>query len=361
MGTRERWVAMVPAALLATLLAGCGTPGAPLPPSLNLPNPVTNLTAVRTGEHVALTWTMPRRNTDKLLLKGEIDVSVCRKEGAGACEPAGHLTETPEKVATFDEKLPAALSTGEPRVLRYFVELKNAKGRSAGLSNGAGVLAGEAPGAVQGFSAEVRKAGVVLHWTADEERAAVRLQRTLLNPPPAKPKGSGPLGAAPEPVELNLLVEGGSQSGGALDKSVHFGNIYAYRAQRVTRVETDGQTLELDGALTEPVRVEVKDVFPPATPRGLAAVASIAADGTPAIDLSWQPNTEPDLAGYLVYRREGDGPWQRISPEQPVVGPGFHDAQVQIGHTYRYAVSAIDQGGHESARSAETEETVPSS
>jgi fibronectin type 3 domain-containing protein len=42
-----------------------------------------------------------------------------------------------------------------------------------------------------------------------------------------------------------------------------------------------------------------------------------------------------------------------------VVGPAFHDAQVAPGHTYTYAVSAVDQGGHESARSAEARETVP--
>jgi fibronectin type 3 domain-containing protein len=41
------------------------------------------------------------------------------------------------------------------------------------------------------------------------------------------------------------------------------------------------------------------------------------------------------------------------------VPPAFHDAQVRPGHTYRYAVTAIDQGGHESARSTETQETVP--
>jgi hypothetical protein len=32
---------------------------------------------------------------------------------------------------------------------------------------------------------------------------------------------------------------------------------------------------------------------------------------------------------------------------------------VQPGHTYFYAVSAIDQEGHQSARSAEAQETVP--
>jgi fibronectin type 3 domain-containing protein len=95
-------------------------------------------------------------------------------------------------------------------------------------------------------------------------------------------------------------------------------------------------------------------------PTGLAAVASLGANGgETAIDLSWQPDTEADVAGYVVYRREGDGEWERISPAEPVVGPAFRDTHVQQGHTYRYAVSAVDQGGHESARSEEARESVP--
>ena len=122
----------------------------------------------------------------------------------------------------------------------------------------------------------------------------------------------------------------------------------------------DGQELELDGPLTAPLQVEVKDVFPPAMPAGLAAVAIAGENGgAPSIDLSWQPDTEADLAGYIVYRREGGEDWQRISPAEPLIAPAFRDKQIQPGHTYRYAVSAIDQGGHESARSAEAEETVP--
>jgi len=50
-------------------ITGCGTPGAPLPPSLKLPDPVTDLSAARTGNQVTLTWTMPKKNKDKLLLK----------------------------------------------------------------------------------------------------------------------------------------------------------------------------------------------------------------------------------------------------------------------------------------------------
>jgi fibronectin type 3 domain-containing protein len=103
-------------------------------------------------------------------------------------------------------------------------------------------------------------------------------------------------------------------------------------------------------------------VFPPAIPTGLVAVATAAdaASSTePSIDLSWQPNTEADLVGYEVYRREDQTPWQRISGDQPAIGPAFHDAHVLAGHTYRYGVSAVDKGGHESGRSQEAQETVP--
>jgi hypothetical protein len=360
------------------LLAGCGTPGAPLPPSLKLPDPVTDLTAVRTGDQVALAWTMPRKNTDKLLIKGDIAVVVCRALASGGCDPVGTgVMFAPNAKATFTDALPVALASGVPRPLSYFVELKNARGRTAGPSNLAHVLAGEAPAAVDRLSAELRKDGVVLHWTADAVRGqntAVRLHRTLVT---HESKGEatadksaskqGFFAPAKEPLEQSLLVDSSSRPGRAIDKTIRFGETYEYRAQRVARVDVGGQTVELAGPLSEPIRVEAIDTFPPEVPSGLAAVASSAdaeagAQGPSAersIDLSWLPDAEADLAGYAVYRREGDGAWQRISPEQPVVGPAFHDPNVQAGHSYRYAVTAIDKLGHESARSEEATETVP--
>jgi hypothetical protein len=363
---RKMQCAALPFALAAGfVLAGCGTPGAPRPPSLNLPVPVSDLAANRAGNQVSLTWTMPKRNTDKLLLKNDVAVAVrvCRKLGAGACEAAApELAFAPGAQGSFTETLPAALAAGVPRPLSYFVEIRNCNGRSAGLSNAAPVLAGEAPTPMAGLSAEVRKQGVVLRWTpaAGQESATqlVRLHRKLLTPPPAKSR-EGLLAPQPEPVNRNLLVEAGNRSGRALDKEIRFGQSYEYRAQRVARVTVEGQTLELDGELSAPVRVEASDVFPPEAPSDLAAVATSSEDGVEnAIDLSWQPVADADLAGYAVYRREGEAAWQRISPAEPLIPPAFHDAHVQPGHTYRYAVSAIGQNGHESARSAQTEETV---
>lgn len=351
-------VAAIPLAISAAFaLAGCGTPGAPLPPSLNLPDPITNLAAVRAGDKVTLTWTMPRRNTDKMILNAPLQVRVCRRVGSGACEAAGELTLAPKTLATFSETLPATLASGAPRPLRYFVEVKNRKGRSAGLSNTAIVLAGQAPAPVTGLNAEVRKDGVVLRWNPVDPNDIVRLERTLESPPQAKAH-SGPLSAPAEPTHVTLGVS--SDEGKALDPGIVFGRKYEYRAQRIARVEADGKTLELAGELSTAVRIDALDVFPPAIPTGLAAVANPPVNGEPAsIDLSWQPNTEPGLAGYYIYRREAETPWQRISGSQPAPAPAFHDASVQPGHSYIYGVSAVDQKGHESERSAEAQETVP--
>lgn len=342
---------------LAAGLAGCGTPGVPLPPSLNLPTPVKDLAAVRAGDQVKLTWTMPRRTTDKVALKGDIAVQVCREEADGPCANAAELHFAPGADGTFTDELRGQLIAGAPRALRYFVELKNSRGRSAGLSNAAEVLAGQAPDAVSGLAASVRKQGVVLHWTAEAGPDAIRLHRTLLNPP-AAPKHAGLLEAAPEATEQNLLVS--QDEGRAIDTSVQFGHAYEYTAQRIARVEANGKALEIAGPVSAALRVDAEDVFPPAVPAGLAAVATPAGSGEAAsIDLNWQPVPDTDLAGYFVYRREADTGWQRISGATPLTAPAYRDTNVAAGHTYTYAVSAVDQKGHESERSAEASETVP--
>jgi hypothetical protein len=352
---------------------------------------VNDLAAVRNGDQVTLTWTMPRRNTDKLLLKGPVQARVCRTEtatgaGANTCAAVGSTQFAPGADASFSETLPSEFASGNARKLTYYVELVNHKGRSAGQSNAASVAAGQVPAAIVGLSAEMRRKGVLLAWQPDEQESGsnrIRLVRKLLTPPPPRRKpvtlstqsgaqkepgdqrssASGLLSAPAEPLERTLLVKTDSSTR-TLDEDVRYNQRYEYRAQRVAIVEANGQTLELAGPLSVPVEIETKNTFPPAVPTGLAAVGTAGGNGSgnegrPAIDLNWQPNTEPDLAGYIVYRREGEVEWQRISPAQPVVGPAFHDANVTAGHTYRYAVSSVDQEGHESARSAETEEAVP--
>ncbi len=346
-------------------------PAAPQPPSLHLPVPVSDLSAVRTGSEVALAWTMPKKDTEKVPLKGSVTVHICRTETTAArCSKVATEQLVPGANRTFTDTLPQALAEGSPRIVTYFVELDNSKGRSAGLSNGAQVLAGEAPSAIDGLHAEMLRNGVLLRWTPaqiDAEPVAVRIVRIRIAEPAGKPADSktaeGPLAPIPEPPERTLLVAPASHLDRALDSSIEFGATYEYRAQRVAYATIDGKTLELAGPLSASVRIVAENVFPPRAPKGLAAVATAGTEGSgPAIDLNWQPNTEADLAGYIVYRRDANATalaWQRISTSQPIAEPAYHDADVQPGHTYVYAVSAVDEQGHESARSAEAEETAP--
>jgi hypothetical protein len=211
------------------------------------------------------------------------------------------------------------------------------------------------------------KDGVLLRWapaSTESSSTAIRLVRTLISPPTKEPDHSR-LPQSAEPLEQTLLVEATAHSDRALDANIRFGETYEYRAQRVARVTAGGSTLELASPLSPPLRIDAVNVFPPSAPKGLAAVATAGENGSgPAVDLSWLPGAEANLAGYIVYRRDAGTSnaafaWQRISPAQPVVGPGYHDPNVQPGHTYSYSVTAIDRDGRESARSAEASDTAP--
>ena len=50
--------------LVCIMLAACGTPGAPMPPELELARPVTDLRAARKGDRVFLAWTVPAQTAD---------------------------------------------------------------------------------------------------------------------------------------------------------------------------------------------------------------------------------------------------------------------------------------------------------
>ena len=83
------------------------------------------------------------------------------------------------------------------------------------------------------------------------------------------------------------------------------------------------------------------DRRPPAAPQGLTATLENGRDAR----LSWQANTEPDLAGYFVYRQG-----VKVNAA-PVVNPAYLDAGLLDG-TFDYTVTAVDDAGQESLPSA---------
>jgi fibronectin type 3 domain-containing protein len=81
---------------------------------------------------------------------------------------------------------------------------------------------------------------------------------------------------------------------------------------------------------------------------------------TPAsVELTWTINTEPDLAGYTVYRSENpEMPGQKLNSELLLV-PTFRDISLVPGKSYFYRVGAVDQSGNESPLSSPVEAQVP--
>jgi hypothetical protein len=330
------------------MMAGCGMVAAPAPPSLKLPQPLDDLTAQRTGNQVALHWTMPRRTTDKVLLVGDQRVEVCRRAGSGPCSKVGDFAFAPEASASFVDHLSAALTSGSARPLAYTVELFNSVGRSAGPSNEAVTVAGAAPPQVDDLRARAQSDGVVLIWTPTGRDETIRIHRVLDEKSGQKKAGV----AADQTLEFS-----GADEGRVLDKDAALDHTYTYTVQRVAKMTMRGQTVEVAGPASKPMRIDARDLFPPATPTGLQAVADPEAR---AIDLSWQPDTEADLTGYRVYRREAGASAQPQRVSGPVeAAPSFRDATPQPGHTYMYSVSAVDKDGNESPRSAEVEESLP--
>ena len=79
------------------------------------------------------------------------------------------------------------------------------------------------------------------------------------------------------------------------------------------------------------------DVYPPAMPAALSALAS-----ENAINLLWDANVEPDLGGYIVLRREAGSETLLLLTDTPISDTRFTDRQVTPGVSYTYLVRAVD-------------------
>lgn len=103
------------------------------------------------------------------------------------------------------------------------------------------------------------------------------------------------------------------------------------------------------GRESTPAKVEVPvgDLQPPIAPNNLKATAS---NSDVVLDWSLTANSEPDLAGYLVYRQSQTG-WQKLFPV-PVVATSYTDIGLANG-AYTYRITAVDAVGNESSPSNE--------
>ena len=381
--------------LLASLLAavpflatfGCAAPGPPQPPSLELPLPVSDLKAIRKGDKVLLTWTLPAETTDGDAIRVQGPTRICRtqmQDQADCGVPIAELTDSELDVskqdtavkspgrgtAHFADTLPAERLSDPQIFIAYTIESLNPEKRGAGISNPARVSAAHTEPPPTDFRAELTAAGVILTWKGPllslgagdgTPRNVYRVHRTLVGSPVRTLVGEVLMGRQ---SEMRLV-----------DPNFTWEHTYEYRIEVATHVDARfpdlcaltpaspecskpiRDAIDVEGEDSPPIKIVAHDIFPPAVPTALQAVFS-GEGQKPFIDLTWLANTDSDLAGYNVYRHQQGGQSEKLTFEA-VKAPSFRDANTTSGKTYFYTVTAVDIHGNESAQSEETSEQVP--
>jgi hypothetical protein len=362
-------------ALLCLLLVSCAQMGPPLPPSLELPKPPTDLRAARKGNRVTLTWSEPSLTTDRQSVRYigatlicrvvETEISACESPIARVPAPSepqpqlvppatGRSTHVMRRTPqTYTDTLSANAQRRDPSAeITYAIEVLNGNGRGGGVSNRVHVPASFTPPPPSDLTAQLTGDGVVLAWTSNgelQDSTAPRIQ--LRYRIYRRDKSSGKDAIAGEvPLEEKGKVN-------FTDSGFEWGKTYLYRITAVSIIKRADSEIQVEGDDTAPVRVIANDIFPPAVPSGLQAAFS-GEGQKPFIDLIWAPVTNGDLAGYNIYRSEATASAVKLNPDL-VKSPSYRDSAVASGKTYTYSVTAVDVRGNESHRSQETSEPVP--
>ena len=300
-----------------------------MPPLANVPLPVKDLAAIQRGSTIIVQFTVPSLTTEGQPIPPPVVLDL----RAGAADPfeenqwasaARRFTPAEVKGTTARYEIPARDFAGKEIILGVRV----ATGRKESTWSNFFVLpVVAAPEAPASLAFNQTPGGVHLTWHG--RGSAFRVFRK---------SGESPFVRVGD-VNANEWTDGGTE----------LGKTYVYIVQAVVKLDSGK---EAESEFSAPVSVTPRDIFPPAAPQSVQG--SIAPN---SVELNWERNLEEDLAGYRVYRAEGDGAFEKLA-DLPGI-PSYSDRKVMAGKTYRYTVTALDQVGNESPRSAAVTVIMP--
>ena len=337
--------------LALLLLVGCGRRGAPVVPVLVEPSPPTDLEAQVQRRTVVLTWTRPTANVDGTALKSLAAFRISRYQQVPQASSSSVIAtvkaDKPEnavvsgnRYAFTDKSVVVGAKYG------YQIESVNRRGIVGPPSEEATALVTVEIAAPSDLRAEAGERTIRLSWSAPTRRAdgspiggilAYNIYR-----------GTNPGQFDPRPINRQpVRVPEFQDSNLVNDKT------YYYIVRAVENQEPPWQ----EGLPSGEVSADPVDLTPPAPPQVVRAVPGPGA----LVSLSWEPNREPDLLGYLVYRSDAPNRQPRRLIETPFAAPALYDRSVRPGGRYIYTVTAVDASSrrNESAPSAEIEVFVP--
>ena len=386
------------ATALAGSLAACGKKGPPLAPLRLVPAPVADITARRTGPNVTVRFVLPNKNQNG---PGTIDLD--RVEiyavtvGAGALVPPNRDLMTKERlVGTIAVKPPPvedapapppneADKRPAPGDRAVFVDeltpdklipIKSPPPEPQPKPAEAGVTPAEGPPKPDAAAAQPGALPAVAQVPVPPPDYPVRVYvirgiSTANRPGPPAERVTIPLVTVPnppaavavKPTERNYVLDWVPAVAEAGQPAIAF-NVYfrgledaPLNASPIAEAKFEHgpvkpgeeqcfvissvqvvRNVPLESEPSAPACSTWTDIYPPAAPKGLEAVA--ADDG---ISLSWDANTEPDVAGYLILRAEAPGDTLQPLVREPIRQTNYRDTAVQSGVRYVYAIVALDK------------------
>lgn len=345
--------------LLGLLLPACGRKGPPVPPRPVAPAAVSTIRAEAEDRTIVVSWVRPSRNEDRSPLTDLAEFRLFRAVspaavGASAGRPAFSLLATvradqPDNASVEGDRIAFRDGGGSVGLLpdtryTYRVQAVNRKGTAGPPSVEVSVDFLLPPPAPAGLSASAGDGIVDLSWEAPAQPG----------PPGTSPPRGYNLyraerseGYGDDPVNGSPIAETRFRDSGVV-------NDHTYRY--VVRSVAGGRPPWHESQDSNEVTATPMDFTPPAPPRGLVAVP-----GPGGIALSWEPNVEPDLLGYFIYRRELPGLTSSRLLQTPIPATSYLDRTAQPRKSYVYTVTAVDRSRHrnESDPSAEASASQP--
>jgi hypothetical protein len=355
---------------IAFAVAGCAAPSEPTERKPPVPQAVTDLSASQVANSVALTFTLPTETVDRRPLKELPAIEIYRGLGGPAADSGAHmilLATIPSAAVNqyvaqgqtryVDQLKPEDFAQRDSIGASYSVRTRASEKKDSEPSNVAYLLIRSAFDPIADLKTQVTQPAVVLSWTAPQKTltgssppvAGYRIYRAE-----SEPQAAGNV-SAPK-LKFPLARIGESYSPSFQDNQFEFGKTYVYSVRSIAgsgaeAVESADSNLSI---------VTPRDVFPPAAPQGLVVALVPGQTGAAAVlELSWAVSPETDIAGYNVYKSEEAGTSGTRVNSDLLLTPAFRDMNVQPGHHYFYAVTAVDRSGNESPRSEAVSGGVP--
>ena len=339
---RGQKAALVLALILVIAPWGCGKKALPVAPESSAPEAVADLRAWVKEEGVYLSWSFPSRNRDGTRLDDLQGFKILRQSrslGPTSCP------ECPLKfdvVGNIDLQFPREARVEGKRVwwpdlslkpqmeYTYVVAGYNRHKTAGAESNRVKISFDQPPAAVGDVKIKPDDRSLEIRWDFTP-----RLKNgEIMNDPGGfnvyRRSGSGDFGFLPlnpEPISSSPY------------RDLRLEN--AKRYEYVVRALRNFRGTLIEGPVSAVESGIPEKTLPPSQPTGLIGVVRREAEKK-GVELRWNRNPEPDVAGYDLYRKErGADSFIKVNA-RTITDPYFFDETAEPGKTYTYRLKAID-------------------